>query len=138
MADYIRRLREQAGLSQNQLAKNAQVDQATVNRIESGLVEQPNPHKLARIAQALNVSSIDLFGLAGYTSAGDLPSLPVYLRTKYGQKLSPTDRAALLDWIDARTPNTKTPDKSNEVKGGSHENNKSNHGPTTGRIHNGD
>ena len=99
LAEYIGLVRERAGISQSELARRSGIDQTTVSRIESGAVT-PTPDRLSRLAEALQVNSGDLFGLAGYTRPTDLPSLPVYLRTKYGQHLTDEQRRELRAWLD--------------------------------------
>lgn len=56
---------------------------ATLARIEQGQFAAPGPDKLARIAEALGLSTADVFGLADYTVPADLPSFQPYLRGKY-------------------------------------------------------
>ncbi len=56
---------------------------ATVARIEQGQFAAPKPDKLARIAEALGLSTADVLGLAGYPVAEGLPSFQPYLRSKY-------------------------------------------------------
>ena len=85
LAEYIGLVREHVGISQAELARRTGIDQA---------------ERLSRIASTLQVPAGDLFGLAGYTTPIDLPSLPVYLRTKYGQQLTKTQRTELQNWLD--------------------------------------
>lgn len=115
LGEFIRLSRDALAWSQRDLAYKADVDQATVNRIENGEVENPRPTNLRRIAQALGVQPEDLFGLAGYVESDELPPLPVYLRTKYGRQLSPTDQRALARWIKVHS--TELPNE----EGGLHE-----------------
>lgn len=79
----IRERRSELGLSIRQLAEQAEMNFATLSRIEQGQFAAPGPDKLARIAEALRISTADLFGLADYTVPGDLPSFRPYLRGKY-------------------------------------------------------
>jgi transcriptional regulator with XRE-family HTH domain len=79
----IRECRSELGLSVRQLAEQAEMNFATLSRIEQGQFAAPGPDKLARIAEALGLSTADLFVLAGYTGPGDLPSFQPYLRGKY-------------------------------------------------------
>jgi transcriptional regulator with XRE-family HTH domain len=79
----LRARREELGLSTRQLAERADIDDATVVRIEQGAFAAPRPDKLSRIAEALDLSLADVFGLADYTVPGDLPSFQPYLRSKY-------------------------------------------------------
>ena len=79
----IRDRRNDLGLSVRQLAEKAGMNFATLSRIEQGQFAAPGPDKLARIAEALGISTADLFALADYTGPGDLPSFQPYLRSKY-------------------------------------------------------
>ena len=60
IADNIRKARKKAGLSQDKLAREADVAYNTVVKIESG--ENPNPtiDTLKKIASALEVDTSDL------------------------------------------------------------------------------
>jgi transcriptional regulator with XRE-family HTH domain len=79
----IRGRRNELELSVRQLAEQAEMNFATLSRIEQGQFAAPGPDKLARIAKALRISTADLFALADYTGHGDLPSFQPYLRGKY-------------------------------------------------------
>lgn len=81
----LRSAREALGISTVEVAKRAQMDQATISRLEAGAIAAPKPDKLARVAKALNLSAADLFASAEYTVPTDLPNMRPYLRTKYGQ-----------------------------------------------------
>jgi len=76
--------REERGLSTHRLAAAAEMDQATIVRLEAGSIVAPRPDKLSRIAQVLGISGADVFALAGYVVPSDLPSLRAYLSSKYG------------------------------------------------------
>ena len=66
-----------------ELADDAEMNFATVSRIEQGKFATPGHDKLARIAQTLGLNTADVFALADYTVPADLPSFQPYLRTKY-------------------------------------------------------
>jgi transcriptional regulator with XRE-family HTH domain len=83
LGQQLRTRREELGLSLRQLEKLADVDNGTIVRIEQGAFAAPAPDKLARIAEALDLSLADVFALAEYAVPGDLPSFQPYLRTKY-------------------------------------------------------
>ena len=83
LGHLIRARRNDLGLSIRQLAEQAEMNFATLSRIEQGQFAAPGPDKLARIAEALAISTTDLFILAGYTGPSDLPSFQPYLRGKY-------------------------------------------------------
>ena len=83
LGQLIRSRREQAGMTIRDLADDAEMNFATVSRIEQGKFATPGHDKLARIAQALGLNTADVFALADYTLPADLPSFQPYLRTKY-------------------------------------------------------
>ena len=58
--------REKVGISQRELARQANMDCAEVSRIEAGKRLKPNVLYLKGIAEALNLSMVDLMKLAGY------------------------------------------------------------------------
>ena len=66
-----------------ELAEDAEMNFATVSRIEQGKFQTPGHDKLARIAKALGLNTADVFALADYTLPADLPSFQPYLRSKY-------------------------------------------------------
>jgi len=59
--EKIRDLRKERGLNQDQLAELASLNRVTIAKYESGRVE-PGAHALARIADALEVSTDVLLG----------------------------------------------------------------------------
>ena len=79
----LRARREELGLSTRQLAEQADMNDATIVRIEQGAFAAPRPDKLSRIAEALGLSLADVFALADYAVPDDLPSFQPYLRSKY-------------------------------------------------------
>ena len=83
LGQLIRSRREQAGMTIRDLAEDAEMNFATVSRIEQGKFATPRHDKLARIAQALGLNTADVFALADYTLPADLPSFQPYLRSKY-------------------------------------------------------
>lgn len=85
----LRHLRQARGLSQTQLATMAGVKQATISRIEQGVNHASIP-VAERIATALGVSVVDLFGL---------PELEQRLLHGF-RKATPERRAALLTLLD--------------------------------------
>lgn len=64
--DYFRRLRRSKGFkSQKKLAELSNVSQATISRIEDG-TQKPLPETLLLLADALDISSIELLFRSGY------------------------------------------------------------------------
>ena len=71
----LRKIRVNAGLSQELLAVDAQIDRTYVSRLERGL-ENPTVAVLERLAEALGAKIVDFFKapLAGEKKAKPLPS----------------------------------------------------------------
>jgi transcriptional regulator with XRE-family HTH domain len=63
------------------LAAAAQVDSTWLSRVEHGIYVNPDPRNLHRLAQVLEVETMDLFTAAEY--AEGLPGFAPYLRSKY-------------------------------------------------------
>jgi transcriptional regulator with XRE-family HTH domain len=79
----LRERREELGLSLRQLGRKAGLSDVTVLRFEQGAYAAPAPDKLAKVAEALEMSLADVYALADYAVPSDLPNLKPYLRTKY-------------------------------------------------------
>jgi HTH-type transcriptional regulator, competence development regulator len=71
---YLRRLREEKGLTINQLAEAAGISGSQISRIENGLRGIPKPATLRKIAEATGVPYEVLMDQAGYLQ--DSPSVP--------------------------------------------------------------
>jgi transcriptional regulator with XRE-family HTH domain len=78
---FIRQQREQLGLSARELARRAGV--ADVIRLEQGSLLNPRSSTLNAVADALEVPVADLFAVADWLPADELPSFRPYLRAKY-------------------------------------------------------
>jgi transcriptional regulator with XRE-family HTH domain len=74
LREQIRRLREEAGLSQQQLASQAGVTRSLINKLEDGVTGNPTLDKLQRIAAALHTSVACLTG-EGYAIPNNLRDL---------------------------------------------------------------
>lgn len=79
----LRDERKKLGYSTYELAAAAGVSESTVVRIEQGHFSAPSPSKLARFAEALQISLADLYAKAGYLVPNDLPTFETYLHAKY-------------------------------------------------------
>nr|MBC7245520.1 helix-turn-helix transcriptional regulator [Chloroflexota bacterium] len=66
LGQAIRAIRQEAGLSQKELAEAAGIDQSYLSMIESGQRHNPGTRLMARLAQALHVSMDELAARAGY------------------------------------------------------------------------
>lgn len=63
VGDNIKRKREEKGLSQNRLAKLAEISQSAISDIESGCVTRmPSTGTLSRLAKALDCTVAELMG----------------------------------------------------------------------------
>lgn len=105
----IARERAKAKLTQRSLAEKAGVTHPTILRMERGEFKRPDPDKLLRIAEALDLNSGDFFALAGYIHADHLPSLVLYLRAKFEGDLSAEDRKDIERYVEqkrAKAPKT--------------------------------
>lgn len=83
LGTFVRQARERADLSLRNLEAITGIPRAKLNRLEHGSKIDNEPDVLQRLAEALELSSDDLFALAGYRPSEKLPSLTPYLRAKY-------------------------------------------------------
>ena len=60
LADSVKRLRKERGLSQDQLARKADITYTTLAKIESGVNQNPTIKTLQGIAKALDVTLDEL------------------------------------------------------------------------------
>jgi transcriptional regulator with XRE-family HTH domain len=60
VGDRLKKLRRRAMLTQEELAKRSGVGITTINRIETGAVEDPHFSTLRKLAKALEVSPHEL------------------------------------------------------------------------------
>lgn len=95
LGSLITKERTSRKMTQRDLAAASGVSLSTVFHLEQGDFNRPDPDKLQRVAQALELEVEDFFTLAGYTPQDGLPSLGPYLRKKYEGELSATDRKKL-------------------------------------------
>lgn len=72
-----------AGMSWEQLAAATGMARSSIHRLEGNLTA-PVPKSLHKVARALGVDVEDYFVLAGHISGEGLPSVKVYLRSKFG------------------------------------------------------
>ena len=56
----IKKLRTGLGLSQDELARKADVPYTTLTKIETGVIKKPSVYVVAKIAKALGVAGDDL------------------------------------------------------------------------------
>lgn len=86
LGKVISQAREKVGISQRELARQANMDCAEVSRIEAGKRLKPNVLYLKGIAETLNLSMVDLMKLAGYND----------IEINWGQDF--TDRRSTADY----------------------------------------
>jgi transcriptional regulator with XRE-family HTH domain len=94
LGKYIKRLREDRGLSVRGLATKAGLHNGALSRIENGK-RAPAIDTLKAIATALDVPLMDMFAISGHLTPYDLPSITPYLRARYGHL--PKDSLAAID-----------------------------------------
>jgi len=56
----IKKLRNDLGLSQDELARKADIPYTTLTKIETGVIKKPSVYVVAKIAKALNISIEEL------------------------------------------------------------------------------
>lgn len=98
LGEFIRTTRLRAGIGLRELAAQSGISAANLHKIEVGLIKEPSPHSLQRIARQLGCDYEDLAMLAGYSLPTGLPTLPVYLRTKYDD-LDPDQIRQVDDYV---------------------------------------
>jgi transcriptional regulator with XRE-family HTH domain len=75
LGKHIRRIREQSGLSLREVSRRAGLHSGYLSQLERGLIEQPLPRMLERLAGAYDLPASTLMRWAGYaTDAPDLTS----------------------------------------------------------------
>jgi transcriptional regulator with XRE-family HTH domain len=60
ISDNIKRIRAKLGLTQDDLAKKADIKYTTLTKVESGVVNKPSVQTMVKIAKALDVSIEEL------------------------------------------------------------------------------
>jgi len=60
IGDNIKKLRRKTGLTQDGLARKADIPYTTLTKIESNVVKKPSVQTIAKIAKALNVNMEEL------------------------------------------------------------------------------
>jgi transcriptional regulator with XRE-family HTH domain len=92
--ERIRQLRKERGLSQAKLAVMADMDPATLNRLERG-TGNPNLKTLDRVADALGVEVADFFPRARRRSSSEEPTLLNWFEDE-------RRRTELAKWLEER------------------------------------
>jgi transcriptional regulator with XRE-family HTH domain len=82
LGQYLRQKRRALGLSTQEVANRSGVNRAHLVRIESG-TWTPKPETLKAVAKALDLDLADVWTVAGFREATELPAPMLYLRAKY-------------------------------------------------------
>lgn len=80
---FLREHREAKGLSLRDLEALSGVGNSVIARFETGAFNRLDPDKLAKLSRALGVSLNEVLDAGSVTSGVDLPTMPVYLRSRY-------------------------------------------------------
>ncbi|MGI8664850.1 MAG: helix-turn-helix domain-containing protein [Jatrophihabitans sp.] len=83
LGEYLGARRMAMGLSMRQLAREVGGNISTISVIEAGTNLSPSPQTLKAIADVLGLSMSDIFVVADWLPADELPTLKPYLRAKY-------------------------------------------------------
>jgi len=117
LGEELRDAREEQGLSLAAVAEPANISAAYLHKLERGIVDNPSPRVLARIAAALEMPYLRLMELAGYLDEMQLaearrrgPSAKDHPLA--GQHLTPEEWRAVGEFIEElcrqRGPETGT------------------------------
>jgi transcriptional regulator with XRE-family HTH domain len=99
LGEYIRQRRGELHLSLRGLETATGIQRGALSRIENGS-RQPSPELLQRLAEALQLDYEDLYAVGGISRPEKLPELDAYLRTRYRDELTATDRQSLERYFD--------------------------------------
>lgn len=83
LGQYVRERREAQGMSVRDATSACGLNDAYWRKLEQGIYMSPDAKTLRLIAKSIGCPLEDLYGLAGYTVANDLPALTPYLRSRY-------------------------------------------------------
>lgn len=83
IGQMLRERREACGLGIRGLEAASGVNISSIISLERGDILTPQPDTLKALAAAMELPVSDLFTVAGWLPAGELPTLRPYLRAKY-------------------------------------------------------
>lgn len=83
LGELLHQRRTELGLSLRELEARTGIENSTIVRFEKGAYAAPSPEKLSKLAAALQLPLADVFAAAEYIVPAELPSLNLYLRTKF-------------------------------------------------------
>jgi len=87
LGKLIKEAREAKGYSTRKLGEAIGSTHSYIAKLEAGWFQSISPENIQALAEVLKVDPQDLFVLAGYRVPNGLPTLPTYLRTRYGDDL---------------------------------------------------
>lgn len=102
LADIFRARRVELGLSMRQVAARTGFNIATIVNLEAATNLSPLPGTLRAVAHVLDLNVTDLYAVADWLRAGELPTLKPYLRAKY-HDLDDAAIAQLERYVDRLT-----------------------------------
>ena len=85
LGQLLRQHREKRGLGVRGLEAASGVNVSSIVSLERGDILAPQPDTLKALAAAMDMPVSDLFTVAGWLPADELPTLKPYLRAKYRQ-----------------------------------------------------
>ena len=83
LGEMVHAARQTHGHSLRRLQQLCGVEYSYIAYLEQGRISTPDPRKLLRLAQALDLNAADLYAAAGYLDPHALPDLVPYLIAKY-------------------------------------------------------
>lgn len=93
IGNALRKFRENKGLSLRQLEDKAGLKAQYIFRIENGDTTNPSLKNLITLCESLNITIIDLFDAAGFSSS--IPDLELAIQNTLN--LSPSQKKILMD-----------------------------------------
>ena len=72
LGNFIKKLRQEKGISGRELARRSEISQAYLSQLETGQNENPTPQILKKLANGLGITSYDLMAIAGHYDKDDL------------------------------------------------------------------
>jgi transcriptional regulator with XRE-family HTH domain len=109
LGSLIKAERQRVGWTVRQLAEAAGLVASTVSRLENGLIAEPRPTHLQRLAQALSIDVEELYIAAGHLTPDALPDLQPYLRAKFG--LTEQQASQIEGYLEAVKDTNQPPGK---------------------------
>lgn len=83
IASLLQGRRTELGLSMRMVARQTGLNIATISQLEAATNLSPQPHTLKAIARGLKLPVSDLYAVADWLPADELPTIAMYLRTAY-------------------------------------------------------